>query len=53
LAEEAAEYIAKSPRSADETHVVAININSDYDWEGKMVCVKREVQDKSIYVWGF
>jgi GTPase SAR1 family protein len=53
LVEEAAAYVAASPEACGEVHVVAININPEFAWEGKMPYQKNGVADKVTHFWGF
>jgi hypothetical protein len=52
LAQEGAEHLVNLPEAC-EMHIIAINTNSDFTWEGKPPCVKRDHKGKSVYVWGF
>jgi hypothetical protein len=50
---ESAAYAEAGPEGRGELHIVAINLNPEFDWEGKMPCVTKEVEGKTIQVWGF
>jgi hypothetical protein len=54
LAEDGAAYLAKRQADGDaEMHVVAINTNPEFEWEGRSPCLTKEVGGKSVRIWGF
>jgi hypothetical protein len=53
LVDEAAKYAQASPEDCGEVHVVAINVNPEFTWEGKMPYEQREAEGRTIHVWGF
>ncbi len=36
-----------------DVHVIAININPKFQWEDKLPCDKKNVNGKTVHVWGF
>ena len=54
---EAAAYAASAGKTDDagcgEMHAIVINVNPEFDWEGKMPYMKRDIGGHSIHFWGF
>ena len=53
LAGEALAYVSANGEECGEVHVVAININPEYAWEGRMPYLKSGTGAKAIHIWGF
>jgi hypothetical protein len=53
LEAEAVEYAAAVPAQRGEMHVVAINVNAEFSWEGKPQYSRRGSDAKPVHVWGF
>jgi|GEM_PF-1199084 len=51
--EEAVEYAAANPDQRGETHVVAINVNPEFSWEGKPQYSRKGTDARPIHIWGF
>jgi hypothetical protein len=50
---EAADYMAKSPEGCGEVHIVAINVDPKFVWEGRTLYLTKDMQGKTYHVWGF
>lgn len=53
LEEEASSLGAQGSGKRAETHVVVINVNPEFAWEGKPQYTRKGSDDKPIHVWGF
>ena len=53
LVDEGAGYATANPEDCGEVHVIAINVNPEFKWEGKLPYAKRDTGGRSIHVWGF
>lgn len=53
LAEEGAAYSQNWLGPSCEVHVVAINTNPQFDWEGRPPCIRKELKGATVHVWGF
>jgi hypothetical protein len=53
LVGETADYLSKTPGEAGEVHIAAINVNPEFNWEGKLPYVKKDHKGQAFQVWGF
>jgi hypothetical protein len=53
LEAEAVQYAESDPERHGEIHIVAININPEFSWEGKPQYARKGTDARPVHVWGF
>ncbi len=53
LSEEAAAYAAANPDTCGTVHMVLINTNPEFDWDGRYQFERKGTPAQPIFIWGF